>query len=43
MIKDDTVIAVIPDHLAAEAAIKKLTSAGLAMKSLSIVGKGYHT
>lgn len=43
MIKHDTVIAVFPDHLAAEAAIRKLTAAGLAMKSLSIVGKGYHT
>jgi len=43
MIKHDTVIAVFPDHLAAEAAVKQLTAAGLAMKSLSIVGKGYHT
>lgn len=43
MLKHDSVIAVFPDHLAAEAAIKKLTAAGIAMKSLSIVGKGYHT
>ncbi len=43
MIKHDAVIAVFPDHLAAEAAIKKLTAAGIAIKSLSIVGKGYHT
>ena len=41
--KHDLVIAVFSDHLAAEAAIKRLTAGGLAMKSLSIVGKGYHT
>jgi hypothetical protein len=39
----DTVIAILPDHNAAEAAIKNLTEAGFAMKDLSIVGKGYHT
>ena len=39
----DTVIAVFPDHDAAETAIKKLTSAGFEMKNLSVVGKGYHT
>jgi len=39
----DTVIAVFPDHPAAEAAIKKLTVAGFDMKNLSVVGKGYHT
>lgn len=43
MITHDSVIAVFPDHAAAEAAVKKLTAGGLAMKSLSIVGKGYHT
>ncbi len=43
MIKHDSVIAIFPDHEAAEAAVKKLTAGGLAMKSLSIVGKGYHT
>ena len=43
MIKHDSVIAIFPDHAAAEAAVKKLTAGGLAMKSLSIVGKGYHT
>ncbi len=43
MIKHDTVVAVVADHAAAEAAVKKLTAGGLAMKSLSIVGKGYHT
>ena len=39
----DTVVAVFADHPAAEAAIKKLTTAGFEMKNLSVVGKGYHT
>jgi uncharacterized membrane protein len=39
----DTVIAVFPDHTAAENAVKKLTAAGFEMKNLSVVGKGYHT
>ena len=39
----NTVIAVFPDHTAAETAIKKLTAAGFEMKNLSVVGKGYHT
>ena len=43
MEKADTVIAVFPDHNAAETAVKKLTAAGLEMKHLSVVGKGYHT
>jgi hypothetical protein len=38
-----SVIAVFPDHTAAETAVKKLTAGGFAMKNLSIVGKGYHT
>ena len=39
----DSVVAVFPDHQAAEAAIKKLSEAGFDMKQLSVVGKGYHT
>ncbi len=39
----DSVVAVFPDHGAAEAAVKKLTAAGFALKGISIVGKGYHT
>ena len=39
----DSVIAVFADHPAAEAAVKKLTTAGFEMKNLSLVGKGYHT
>jgi len=43
MENNDTVIAVFPDHIAAETAIKKLTAAGFEMKNLSVIGKGYHT
>ena len=43
MEKIDTIIAVFPDHNAAEAAVKTLTAAGIEMKNLSVVGKGYHT
>ena len=39
----DSVVAVFPGHDAAEAAVKALTAAGIAIKSISIVGKGYHT
>lgn len=39
----DTIIAVFEDHNAAEAAVKKLTAGGFAMKQLTVVGKGYHT
>jgi len=37
------VVAVFPDHTAAEEAVKRLTDAGFDMKTLSVVGKGYHT
>jgi hypothetical protein len=43
MEQTDTIIAVFPDHDAAEGAVKKLAQAGFDMKSLSVVGKGYHT
>jgi len=43
MDKSDTIIAVFPDHNKADAAVKKLTSAGFEMKNLSVVGKGYQT
>ena len=39
----DTVVAIFADHQAAEAAVKKLSTAGFEMNKLSIVGKGYHT
>jgi len=40
---DATAIAVFADHPAAEAAVKTLTENGFEMKTLSVVGKGYHT
>ncbi|PPQ33480.1 general stress protein [Rhodopila globiformis] len=39
----NSVVAVFPDHTAAEEAVKRLTGAGFDMKTLSVVGKGYHT
>ncbi len=39
----DSVAAVFPNHQSAEAAVKALTAAGVPLKSISIVGKGYHT
>ena len=38
-----SVIAVFEDHQLAEKAVKDLTAAGLEMKNLSVVGKGFHT
>jgi hypothetical protein len=38
-----SVIAVFAEHIAAEAAVKKLAAAGFEMKNLSVVGKGYHS
>jgi hypothetical protein len=40
---DNAIVAVFADHNAAEAALKELNSAGFAMNTLSVVGKGYHT
>ena len=40
---NNAVIAVFINHPAAEAAVKKLAGAGIDMKHLSVVGKGYHT
>jgi uncharacterized membrane protein len=39
----NSVVAVFANHQAAEAAVKQLTEAGIEMKHLSVVGKGYHT
>ena len=39
----DTAIAIFDEHTAAEDAVKKLTQTGFDMKTLSIVGKGFHT
>ena len=43
MEKVDTVVAVFVDHQTTEAAVKKLAEAGIDMKRLSVVGKGYDT
>lgn len=43
MTEPNSVIAVFADHQGAEAAVKKLADAGIDMKNLSVVGKGYHT
>jgi len=43
MEKTDTIIAVFADHQGAETAIKRLAEANFAMKTLSLVGKGYHS
>ena len=39
----ETLVAVFLDHAAAEDGVKKLAQAGFEMKSLSVVGNGYHT
>jgi hypothetical protein len=39
----ESVIAIFADHMAAEAAVKKLAASNFDMKNLSIVGKGYHS
>jgi len=43
MTESETVIAVFNEHTAAEAAVKELAAAGIDMKHLTVVGKGYHT
>ncbi len=43
MESQNSVVAVYDDHVAAEAAVKKLGDAGFDIKKLSVVGKGYHT
>lgn len=39
----DSVVAVFPSHDGAESAVRALSAAGLDIKTLSVVGKGYHT
>ena len=43
MTKSAVTIAVFPNHLAAEDAVKALAKTGIEMKSISIIGKNYHT
>ncbi|MBL0140546.1 MAG: DUF1269 domain-containing protein [Betaproteobacteria bacterium] len=44
MQKDEpsTTVAIFPEHQGAEAAVRKLAGAGIDMKHLSVVGRGYH-
>jgi hypothetical protein len=43
MLQQNSVIALFDQHVQAEAAVKELQEGGYDMKTLSIVGKGYHT
>jgi hypothetical protein len=39
----DTIIAVFPNHEDADKAVQGLAAAGIGVKNISVVGKGYHT
>lgn len=43
MLQNESLVAVFSEHQEADAAVKKLASGGIAMDSLSVVGKGYHS
>ena len=43
MSTNDAIVAIFPDHQAAEVAIRKLAEGGLPMRHFSIIGKGYHS
>ena len=43
MNKSDIALAVFNDHIHADAAVRSLAQAGFNMKTISIVGKDYHT
>ena len=43
MTNDNAVIAVFSDQQGPETTVKRLDSAGIEIKHLSVVGKGYHT
>lgn len=43
MSKNNSVVAIYTSHTAAEAAVKELEQCGFDMKTLSIVGRDYHT
>jgi len=40
---ENSVVAIYPTHTQADLAVKELQRAGVDMRTLSIVGKGYHT
>ncbi|MFM1975800.1 MAG: hypothetical protein RL145_646, partial [Pseudomonadota bacterium] len=39
----NTIIAVYPRHEDADKAVQALAAAGISVKNISVVGKGYHT
>lgn len=43
MLQNESVVAVFSEHQEADAAVKKLANAGVAIENLSVVGKGYHS
>lgn len=43
MLQNESVIAVFSDHQEVDAAVKKLANGGVAIESLSVIGKGYHS
>jgi len=43
MTRSESIVAIFNDHQSAEAAVKKLADARFDIKSLSVVGKGFHT
>ena len=43
MLQNESVIAVFSEHQESDAAVKKLAGAGIELKHLSVVGKGYHS
>jgi len=43
MNKSNSIVAIYPSHTAAEEAIKELQQAGYDMRTLSIIGRDYHT
>jgi uncharacterized membrane protein len=43
MSKNNSVVAIYPSHVSAEAAVKELQKSGFDLKKLSIVGRDYHT
>jgi hypothetical protein len=43
MLQNESVVAVFSEHQEVDAAIKKLTYAGLAIRNLSVIGRGHHS
>jgi hypothetical protein len=43
MLQNESVVAVFSEYQEADAAVKKLTTGGVAIQNLSIIGKGYHS